>query len=44
MDNKLVVKETTLLVKKKPLILALLCLDSVSLQARIKLKNSFKNS
>ena len=43
MDNIHVVKETTLTVEKKPLVLVLPCLDSISLQTRTKLKNSLKN-
>ena len=42
MDNIHVVKETTLSVEKKPLVLFLLYLGSVSLQTRTKLKKSFK--
>ena len=43
MDNIHVVKETTLVVEKKPLVLVLLYLGSVSLQTRTKLKKSLKN-
>ena len=43
MDNIHVVKETILTVEKKPLILVLLYLDSISLQTRTKLKKSLKN-
>ena len=43
MDNIHVVKETTLTVGKKPLVLVLLYLGSVSLQTRTKLKKSLKN-
>ena len=37
-----VVKETTLTIEKKPLVLVLLYLGSVSLQTRNKLKKSLK--
>ena len=43
MDNIHVVKETTLTVEKKPLVLVLQSLGSISLQTRTKLKKSFKN-
>ena len=43
MGNILVVKETTLTVEKKTLILVLPYLVSISLQTRIKLKESLKN-
>ena len=43
MDNVHVVKETTLTVKKKPLVPIFLYLGSISLQTRTKLKRSFKN-
>ena len=43
MDNIHVVKETSLTVEKKPLVLVLLYLDSMSLQTRNKLKKSLKN-
>ena len=43
MDNTHVVNETTLTVAKKPLVLVLLYLGSVSLQTRTKLKKSLKN-
>ena len=43
MDNIHVVKETTLTVEKKPLVLVLPYLGSISLQTRTKLKNSLKN-
>ena len=42
MDNIHVVQETTLTVKKKPLVLVLLYLGSISLQTRTKLKKSLK--
>ena len=42
MDNIHVVKETTLTVEKKPLVLVLPYLGSISLQFRTKLKNSLK--
>ena len=38
-----VVKETTLTVEKKPLVLVLQYLGLISLQTRVKLKNSLKN-
>ena len=43
MDNICIVKETTLAIEKKPLVLVLPYLGSISLQTRTKLKNSFKN-
>ena len=43
MDNIHLIKETTLTVEKKPLILVLLYLGSMSLQTRTKLKKSLKN-
>ena len=43
MDNIHVVKETTLTVGKKPLVLVLPYLGSMSLQTRVKLKKSLKN-
>ena len=43
MDNIHVVKETTLTVEKKPLVLVLPYLGSISLQTRTKLKKSMKN-
>ena len=43
MDNIHVVKETSLTVEKKPLVLVLPDLGSVSLQTRTKLKKSLKN-
>ena len=43
MDNIHVVKETFLTVEKKPLVLILPYLGSISLQTRIKLKKSLKN-
>ena len=43
MDNILVVKETTLKVEKKPLVLVLPFLVSIFLQTRTKLKKSLKN-
>ena len=43
MDNILVVKETTLTVETKPLVLVFLYLGSISLQTRTKLKKSLKN-
>ena len=43
MDNIHVVKETTLTVEKKPLVLVLPYLGSLSLQTRTKLKKSLKN-
>ena len=43
MDNIHVVKETTLTVEKKPLVLVLPYLGSISLQARTMLKKSSKN-
>ena len=44
MDNIHVVKETTLTVEKKPLVLVLLYLGSISLQTRTKLRKSLKTS
>ena len=43
MDNIHVVQETTLTVEKKPLVLALPYLGSISLQTRTKVKKSLKN-
>ena len=43
MDNVHVVKKTPLTNEKKPLVLALLYLGSISLQTRTKLKKSLKN-
>ena len=43
MDNIHVVKETTLTVKKKSLVLVLSYLGSISLQTTTKLKKSSKN-
>ena len=43
MDNIHIVKETTLTVEKKPLVLVLPYLGSISLQTRTKLKKSLKN-
>ena len=43
MDNIHVVKETTLTVEKKPLVLVLPYLCSISLQNRTKMKKSLKN-
>ena len=43
MDNIRVVKETTLTVEKKPLVLVLPYLGSILLQTRTKLKKSLKN-
>ena len=43
MDNIHVVKETTLTVEKKPLVLVLPYLGSISLQTRTKLKKSLKS-
>ena len=43
MDNIHIVKETTLIVRKKPLVLVFWYLRSISLQIRIKLKKSLKN-
>ena len=43
MDNIHVVKETTQTVEKKPLLLVLPYLRSVSLETRTKLKKSLKN-
>ena len=43
MDNIHVVKETTLTVKKKSLVLVLPYLGSIFLQTRTKLKKSLKN-
>ena len=42
-DNIHVVKETTVTVEKKPLVLVLQYLGLISLQTRVKLKNSLKN-
>ena len=42
MDNIHVVKETTLTVEKKSLVIVLLYLGSISLQTRTKLKESLK--
>ena len=42
MDNIHVVNETTLKVEKKPLVLVLLYLGSISLQTKTKLKKSLK--
>ena len=44
MDNIHMVKETTLTVEKKSLLLALLYLDSISLQIREKFKKSLNTS
>ena len=44
MDNTHVVKETTLTVDKKPLVLVLLYFGSISLQSKTKLKESLKTS
>ena len=44
MDNIQMVKETTLTVEKKSLLLALLYLGSISLQIREKLKKSLNTS
>ena len=44
MDNIHVVKETTLTVEKKPLILVFPYLSSISLQTRTKKKKSLKKS
>ena len=43
MDNIHAVKETTLTVEKKPLVLVLSYLGSISLQTRTKLNKSLKN-
>ena len=43
MDNIHVVKETTLPVEKKPLVVVLPYLGSISLQSTTKLKKSLKN-
>ena len=43
MDNILVVKETTLTIEKKPLVLVVPYLPSISLEARTKLKKSLKS-
>ena len=43
MDNIHLLKETTLTVEKKPLVLVLPYLGSISLQTRTKLKKSLKN-
>ena len=43
MDNIHAVKETTLTVEKKPLVLVLSYLGSISSQTRTKLKKSLKN-
>ena len=43
MDNIHVEKETTLTVEKKPFVLVLSCLSSISLKDRTKLKKSLKN-
>ena len=43
MDNIHLVKETTLTVEKKPFVLVLPYLGSISLQTRTKLKKSLKN-
>ena len=43
MDNIHVVKETTLTIEKKPLVLVLPYLGPISLQTRTKLKKSLKN-
>ena len=43
MDNIHVVKDTTLTIEKKPLILVLTKLDSISLQTSTKLKKSLKS-
>ena len=43
MDNILVVKEATLTVEKKPFVLVLPYLSSISLQNKTKLKKSLKN-
>ena len=43
MDNIGTVKETTLTAKKKPLVLVLPNLSSISLQTRVKWKKSLKN-
>ena len=43
MDNIHVVKETTLTVEKKPVVLVLPYIGSISLQTRTKLKKSLKS-
>ena len=43
MDKIHVLKETTVIVEKKPLVLLLLYLGSISLQTRIKWKKSLKH-
>ena len=43
MDKIHVLKETTVTVEKKPLVLLLLYLGSISLQTRIKWKKSLKH-
>ena len=43
MGNIRVVKENTLTVEKKPLVLVLPYLGSISLQTRLKLKKSLEN-
>ena len=43
MDNTHVVKETTLTVERKALVLLLLCLGSITLQTENKLKKSLTN-
>ena len=43
MENIHVVKQTTLTVEKKPLVLVFSYLASISLQTRTKLKKSLKN-
>ena len=43
MDNTDVVKRTTLRIEKKPLVLVLPYLGSITLQTRTKLKKSFIN-
>ena len=43
MDNMHVVKQTTLTVEKKPLVLVLPYLDSISLQTRTKLKKPLRS-
>ena len=40
MDNIHLIKETTLTIKRKPLVLVLTYLGSISLQTRIRLKKS----
>ena len=44
MDNIHVVKETALILERKPLVLVLQCLGSISLQTRTKLQKSLKNN